>query len=201
MRKKGNSMRLAIFQLYDDNMLVSPVYPVSRYHKLRKEIEGYSPARYDNPVLVVLPPNIKSGRSGAYLTEFGNRRKEYSHTYHGFPGGIGKWVVAVPQSGWGAGEEYAHLVNRNRKRFGLPGQFKPSEEMTAVMEFRREEGPWGKSFGGRIMNVIEDLGAGLYPCEPEDPECLKESSKNILAAKRERLSAAMSADEIARGIE
>ena len=71
------------------------------WERMRDFVENFSPSRWENPVLVVIPESYKSPHDEG----------EIPFDY------VSDNVVAVPYSNWGYGTNYAGLVNRNRRRF------------------------------------------------------------------------------------
>jgi len=158
------------------------------FNRMRRAIEKSSPSRWDNLVVVVLPRRFNK-----------NFDEMDDAGYDIFPGGIEKWIVAVPQSGFGYGSRYIDVVNKNRRKFRLPGSFKQSEETKSVFEFKKRifSSDPHKNFFGMVNNYELLTGGG----NPEDPDALKESSRKIHKLIKDQDSAKMRADEIVKGIE
>lgn len=158
----------------------------SSFQRMRREVESHSPSRWDNPVLVVLPKGFRfrqeEGDFGDFIYKHYGEKDEDN------------WVVAVPQSGWGYGARYAEKVNINRRKFGLPGSFKPSGEMKSVLGFRN--GLRGQTFSEGMINVLQNLE---FLGEPEDAEGLRESSKQIHKLVQDQKSATKEAEDIIKG--
>lgn len=127
------------------------------FEKLRRKVEEHQPSRWDNPVLVVIPEGYRPLREEGEIP----------------PGYVSDHVVAVPTSGWGYGAKYVHLVNRNRRRFGLPGRFEPPEEMLDVIRFRSDITDFGDFLKKRPL--IDDV---------ESAEKLEQSGELISKLQR-----------------
>jgi len=135
-------MRFAIAEL-----AYGMVVKTSRnFERLRREVEGAEPERWFNPILVVLPSWFRS-------------EQEEGEIHQLQP--LEDWVVAIPKSGWGYGAEFIGYINANRRKFGLPGTFTPSEDVIDVIEFRKKLTEMGPGRGIHLLSISGDLTESL----------------------------------------
>lgn len=110
-------MRFAVVELSSGIMIRTG----RDFEKMKREVESSSPSRWDNPVLIVIPDKYRPTHEEGEVYSLGE---------------LENLVVAVPESGWGYGAEYMSVVNRNRRKFGLPGIVIPSSGTLRLMKER-----------------------------------------------------------------
>ena len=132
---------------------------------MSSEVENAEVSRWSNLVLMVVPDDYEPDH-------------EEGEIYRDFGKYLGHRVVAVPQCGWGYGAEYVGQVNRNRKKFGLPGAFVSSEEMEDVIGFRKRLTEMGPGAAIRLMSISD-----TYLSEPEEREESFDRLQRILKEK------------------
>ena len=180
----------------------------SDWEEMKSRVEGMTPSRWDNPVLVALPSNfpvkdIMEQEEGEVfgILGGGDDYVKLARKYRGVRGrsisasdqarlrsmhrkGDSKFagqVVAVPESGWGYGARYVTVVNRNRKRLGLPSTFGlPSKELK-VIEFRDKMTKLGPGKGIRLLSLSDtDLS------EPEGREESFDQLSKLLESREKK---------------
>ena len=75
------------------------------FKRLAKKVERANPSRWYNPILIVIPDDF--------------RRTHEEGEINFMDAAVEDVVVAVPESTWGYGAEYAPHVKGNREFFGL----------------------------------------------------------------------------------
>jgi len=109
------------------------IYEISdNWEEAKEIIENTKVSRWNNPVLVVLTDE-EAKRLRKHLDVDFNYEKLNIDDWEKF---LCDRVVAVPQSGFGYGAQYMEVVNRNRRKFGLEGRFKPTAKTLEVIKRR-----------------------------------------------------------------